>query len=407
MNKDMYGDYGGRFVPKVLENDLDKVEKEFEKTQNDPEFQEELKDLRENYVGRPTPLYFAENATKQLGGAKVYLKMEGLAHSGAHKINNAIGQGLLAKRLGKKKLIAETGAGQHGLASATIAAKLGLECDIFMGAKDYARQRPNVFWMETLGAKVYPVISGTQTLTDAVEAAYAAWSKEYSSAHYLVGSALGPAPYPRIVKEFQSIIGAEVKEQSMEKFGRLPDCLVACAGGGSNAMGLFSAFLTDENVRKIAVEGGGRGPGAGQHAVRFKGRGSVAEFHGYRSVFLHDGRGNLLPTHSVSAGLDYAGIGPELAYLHDKRQIEFSCAMDSEVLQAVSFFAKNEGIIPALESSHALACVMKLAPRFESSRIIVANVSGRGDKDLFITAPELGDRKKWAEFLRDEARRLS
>ncbi len=404
--KGYYGPYGGRYVPERLSGDLDRLEQVFERCRADRAFREKLEELRTHYVGRPTPLYFARNTTKKLGGGRLYLKMEGLSHTGAHKINNALGQGLLALQLGRKKLIAETGAGQHGLATATVAATLGLSCDIYMGANDARRQRPNVFWMETLGARVIPVHRGTKTLTDAVDAAFEAWDAEHDDAHYLVGSALGPSPYPRIVKEFQSVIGQEVKAQSRERFGGLPDILIACAGGGSNSMGLFAPFIEERSVRLIAVEGGGKGSRPGEHAVRFQGRGKKGVFQGYRSLFLHDADG-LLPTHSISAGLDYAGIGPELAFLHDGGRVELTYAMDSDVLKAITFFARNEGIIPALESAHALAAALKIVPELSVEQSVVVNVSGRGDKDLFITAPEIGSRAVWADFLREEYIRLS
>ena len=359
--KGYYGVYGGRYVPEELTGDLDRLEQVFDVCREERAFREKLEELRTHYVGRPTPLYFAKNTTKKLGGGRLYLKMEGLSYTGAHNINNALGQGLLALRLGKKKLIAETGAGQHGLATATVAATLGLQCDIYMGERDVRRQRPNVFWMETLGAQVIPVQRGTKTLTDAVDAAFEAWSIEHADAYYLVGSALGPAPYPRIVKEFQSVIGREVKEQSSERFGGLPDILIACAGGGSNSMGLFAPFIKERSVRLIAVKGGGKGNKPGEHAVR----------------------------------------------LHEEGRVEFTYAMDNDVLKAITFFARNEGVIPAIESAHALAAALKILPELSVEQSVIVNVSGRGEKDLFITAPAIGNRAVWTDFLRDEYRRLS
>ncbi|MBI4976052.1 MAG: tryptophan synthase subunit beta [Spirochaetes bacterium] len=396
-----FGVYGGRYVPEMLIPTLDEIENAYTKLKNDLKFKHELKEIYKNFVGRPTPLLFAENLTRQLKGPKIYLKLEGHTHTGAHKINNAVGQALLARHLGKTRIIAETGAGQHGLATATVCAKLGLQCEIFMGETDYRRQRPNVFWMEMLGAKVTIVTDGTKTLKDAVNAAMKDWAATFRTTHYLIGSALGPYPFPLIVRDFQSIIGREVRDQIMEKEGRLPDTLVACTGGGSNSLGLFHPFLGDEQVKMIGVEAGGTGIDK-KHAARFQG-GKVGIVQSYKSYFLQDDDGQIAETHSISAGLDYAGVGPELAHLHDVKRINFRFATDDEALDAVKTLARAEGIIPALESAHAVAYVIKHA-RSLADELVVINVSGRGDKDIFILTKALGD-KNWKEFLRDEIER--
>lgn len=397
-----FGEYGGRYVDESLVPILMEMETLFKECKNDDVFWGEFYDLLKNFVGRPTPLLFAENSSKALGGADIYLKLECLANTGAHKINNAIGQALVAKKMGKTRVIAETGAGQHGVATACVCARLGLDCEIYMGEIDIERQRPNVFWMEMFGAKVIPVTSGTKTLTDAVDEAFKVWSTCTEDTYYLIGSALGPCPYPDMVREFQSVIGRETKKQFLERNNVLPDILIACVGGGSNSIGFFSEFLEDSDVKLIGVEAGGRGTNAGEHAVRMTGtKGTVGAIQGYKSVFLQDGDGRLLPTHSISAGLDYAGIGPQLAYLGERGRIEFTSARDEEVINAVKFFAKHEGIIPALESSHALAEAIKLAPTLEKGTNIVVNVSGRGDKDIFITARAV-DESQWFEFLEKE-----
>lgn len=398
-----FGEFGGRYIPEVLRPAFEELDAALEKYINDAQFNRELDALYTDYVGRPTPLYYAENLTRHLGGAKIYFKMEALAHTGAHKINNAIGQALLAKRMGKKRVIAETGAGQHGLATAACAAKMGLECEIFMGEVDVARQHPNVLGMKLYGATVTPVTEGAKTLTDAVNAAMKNWTERVSDTHYIIGSALGADPYPRMVRTFQSIIGREVRRQIMEKEGRLPDELVACVGGGSNSIGLFYPFL-DTDVKMIGVEAGGRSDKAGDHAARMNGRGKVGIVQGYRSYFLQDDNGSLLATHSISAGLDYAGIGPELASLGDSGRITFVSARDADVLEAVKLVARMEGILPALESSHGLAETIRRAGSMPKDAIIVANVSGRGDKDIFITAPYFDD--DWKNFLAREAARL-
>lgn len=400
-----FGEYGGRYVDESLVSILEDIETFFKECINDDVFWGEFYDLLKNFVGRPTPLLFAENTTKALGGANIYLKLECLANTGAHKINNAIGQALLAKKMGKTRIIAETGAGQHGVATACVCARLGLDCEIYMGETDIERQRPNVFWMEMFGARVVPVTSGTKTLTDAVDEAFKVWSTRTEDTYYLIGSALGPCPYPDMVREFQSIIGKETKKQFLEKNEALPDILIACVGGGSNSIGFFSDFLDDLDVKLVGVEAGGRGTNNGDHAIRMTGtKGTVGAIQGYKSLFLQDSDGQLLPTHSISAGLDYAGIGPQLAYLGELGRVKFTSAKDEEVINAVKFLAKHEGIIPALESSHALAEAIKLAPILEKGTNIIVNVSGRGDKDIFITARAI-DESKWFDFLEEEIQR--
>lgn len=398
-----FGKHGGRFVPEMLIPALDELEKCYEEATHDSSFYQELDGLFKNYSGRPTPLYFAENLTKKIGGCKIFLKLESLNHTGAHKINNSLGQAILAKRMGKKTIIAETGAGQHGVSTATVAAKFGFGCKVFMGEIDVRRQYPNVQSMKILGAEVIPVEYGTKTLKDAVNAAYKYWIENLKDTHYLLGSALGPHPYPTIVRDFQSVIGREVKEQCLCITGKNPDVLVACVGGGSNAIGLFYPFL-NENVEMIGVEAGGRGENLGEHACRLQHDPQVGIVQGYRSYFLMDKDGQLNPTHSVSAGLDYAGIGPEHANLFDIKRVRYLKAGDSEVLSAYKLLAETEGIIPALESSHALAAAIKEAVRRSSQDIMVVNISGRGDKDIFITAGEF-DRDEWVKFLKQEIQR--
>ncbi|HGY56377.1 MAG TPA: tryptophan synthase subunit beta [Caldithrix abyssi] len=400
-----FGAYGGRFIPEVLYPAFEELDAAWKKYKEDAAFHEELQRLNSSYIGRPTPLYYAENLSRHLGRAKIYFKLESLAHTGAHKINNALGQALLAKKMGKTRLIAETGAGQHGLATAAAAAKTGLECEIFMGEIDMARQQPNVFAMRLLGARVTAVSEGTRTLTDAVNAALKNWTKRIADTHYLLGSALGPHPYPDMVREFQSVIGRETKQQIWEAEGRLPDVCIACVGGGSNAIGLFSAFLDDE-VELVGVEAGGHGPDSGQHAIRMSGIAKTGIVQAYKSFFLQDENGSLLPTHSVSAGLDYAGIGPQLAYLAETGRVRFTYATDEEALKAVELTARKEGIIPALESAHALAEVIKRASSLSQDALLVVNISGRGEKDLFITAPEF-EKENWMNFLRAEYERLA
>jgi len=399
-----FGDYGGRYVPEMLIPALDELEKAYNDLKDTQEFKDELNNLFYNYSGRETPLYFAENMTKKLGGAKIYLKLEGLNHTGAHKINNALGQVLIAKKLGKKTVIAETGAGQHGVATATVAAKMGLKCKVFMGEVDIKRQYPNVYAMKLLGAEVIPVKEGTKTLKDAVNAALKYWIENLDECHYLLGSALGPYPYPLIVRDFQSVIGKEAKKQILKHEGREPDVLVACVGGGSNSIGLFYPFLKNENIEFFGAEAGGTSTKIGDNAARFGVENpKVGIVQGYKSYFLMDDYGQLENTHSVSAGLDYAGIGPELAYLHDLKKVKFESILDKEALNAFELLCKNEGIIPALESSHALALAFKLAPNYSKDKIMIVNISGRGDKDLFITAREL-DKENWIKFLKNEVK---
>lgn len=394
-----FGEYGGCYVPEMLHSIMADLTESFYEAKVDASFLASLRDLYQNYSGRPTPLYFCENLTRKLGGAKIFLKNEGLNHTGAHKINHCLGQALLAKKLGKKRIIAETGAGQHGLASATVAARFGLECTVYMGAKDVARQRPNVFWMEQLGATVVPVEDGGKILRDAINAALRDLISNPEDTHYLLGTVCGPHPYPVMNTFFQKIIGEEVRKQLKVK----PDYLVACVGGGSNAMGLFYEFMDDDDVKMIAVEAGGKGvkgavrDGAFQHAARFQG-GRVGVVEGFKSYFLQDKDGQIAETQSISAGLDYSGVGPQLSYLHDLGRVEFTYALDDEVIEAYKLLARTEGIFAAMESSHAVVQVIKMAPKLGRDKVIVFNCSGRGDKDLFIVTEQLGD-KKFKEFL--------
>jgi tryptophan synthase beta chain len=363
---------------------LKELEEAFFHSKKDKKFQKELKHLRKTYIGRPTPLYFASRLTEHLGGAKIYLKREDLAHTGAHKINNAVGQALLAKKMGKKRVIAETGAGQHGVATATGAALVGLECEIYMGTEDMQRQSLNVFRMRLLGAKVTEVTTGSMTLKDAINEALRDWTTNVRSTHYVLGTVFGPHPFPVMVRDFQSVIGRETRKQILEAEARLPDYLIACVGGGSNAMGLFYEFL-DDDIKMIGVEAGGKGIETGEHAARFAG-GSLGVFQGCKSYLLQDDDGNVLGTHSVSAGLDYASIGPEHPYLKDEGRIQYTYAIDEEALSAFELLSRIEGIIPALESAHALAEVEKLSPKLSKENIIIVNLSGRGDKDVQLVA---------------------
>lgn len=397
--------YGGKYVAEVLRRPLDELQAAFKEAMADPKFLEELSVIQRDYIGRETPLYFAPTATKILGGAQIYIKLEGLANTGAHKINNAIGQCLLAKRMGKKRIIAETGAGQHGLATAAACAKLGLDCTVYMGEVDVRRQQPNVAAMELYGAKVHAVTSGSRTLKDAVNEAMRDWAANPDSTHYVLGSALGPAPFPDIVREFQSVIGREVKKQCAERGVKI-GAMVACCGGGSNSIGFFAPFIDQKEPRLIAVEAGGVGPNVGQNAARMTGNaGRVGIMQGYKSRFLLDDDGQALATRSISAGLDYCGIGPQLAALGEKGRVEFTSALDSEALDAVKFFAKNEGILFALESAHAGAAAIKLAREIPSDQALVINMSGRGDKDVFITSPVFR-KDAWLNFLHAEIERL-
>lgn len=377
-----FGPYGGRFVPEVLMAPLEELEKAYAEARVDAGFQAELADLLANYAGRPTPLYHAKRLSESLGGAKIYLKREDLLHTGAHKINNCIGQALLAIRMGKKRIIAETGAGQHGVATASVCALFGLDCTVYMGEEDMRRQRLNVFRMRMLGAKVVGVTNGSRTLKDAISEAMRDWVTNVSTTHYLLGSALGAHPYPMMVRDFHSCIGREAKKQILEKEGRLPDMLIACVGGGSNAIGLFHEFINDAGVRMIGAEAGGRSLSLGEHAARFEG-GVPGVLQGTYSYLLQDPDGQISLTHSVSAGLDYASVGPEHAWLHDQKRAEYVSVSDSEALEAAKLLSRTEGIIPALESSHAVAEALKRAPKAKGE-IMIVNLSGRGDKDTDI-----------------------
>ncbi len=384
-----FGPYGGMFVPETLMAPLYELAHEYEKAKADPAFRSELKFLLEEYAGRPTPLYRAERMTERLGGAKVYLKREDLLHTGAHKINNALGQVLLARRMGKKRVIAETGAGQHGVATATVAARFGLECVVYMGAVDMERQALNVTRMRLLGAKVVPVTAGQKTLKEAVNEAMRDWVTNVRSTHYILGSALGSHPYPMMVRDFHRVIGDEARRQILEREEHLPDVLVACVGGGSNAIGLFYPFIEDESVKCIGVEAGGHGILAGQHAARFQG-GSLGVLQGARTFILQDSNGQIMNTHSISAGLDYAAVGPEHAWLRDEERVSYTYCKDDEALKAFQFLSETEGIIPAMESAHAIAETIKLAPTMRPDQTIIVCLSGRGDKDVQQVAQMLG-----------------
>ncbi|MFA6353494.1 MAG: tryptophan synthase subunit beta [Candidatus Paceibacterota bacterium] len=375
-----YGQFGGSFVPPQLVKPLQEIEREYKKAKKDPSFQKEYSDLLKNYVGRPSPLYFAKNLTKKLGGAKIYFKREDLNHTGAHKINHCLGEVLLAKRMGKKKVLAETGAGQHGVALATAAALLGLECEIHMGSIDIAKQHPNVIRMKLLGAKVFDVSTGGKCLKDAVDSAFTTFMKEYKTTFFAIGSVVGPHPYPMIVRDFQSIVGKEVREQILQQEKRLPDYIIGCVGGGSNAIGLFHEFL-DDKVKLIGVEPAGKGTGVGQHAATIS-YGSMGVLHGMKTIVLQNKKGEPDPVHSIASGLDYPGVGPIHAFLKDIGRVNYTSATDKETINAFLELSKVEGIIPALESAHAIAEAMKLAPTLSKNKIIVVNISGRGDKDV-------------------------
>ena len=381
MSKGRYGQYGGQYIPETLMNAVGELEEAYEKYKKDPEFMAELDDLYKNYAGRPSLLYEAKKMTKDLGGAKIYLKREDLNHTGAHKINNVLGQVLLAKRMGKTRVIAETGAGQHGVATATAAALMDMECEIYMGKEDTVRQALNVYRMELLGAKVHAVTSGTMTLKDAVNEAMREWANRMDDTLYVLGSVMGPHPFPMIVRDFQKIIGKEIKEQILEKEGRLPDAVIACVGGGSNAIGAFYEFIPDEKVRLIGCEAAGLGVDTEKHAATIA-RGSQGIFHGMKSLFCQNEYGQIAPVYSISAGLDYPGIGPEHANLAEMGRAEYVPITDHEAVDAFEYLSKTEGIIPAIESAHAIAYAKKLAPTMDKDQIIVVNVSGRGDKDV-------------------------
>ena len=384
-----FGPYGGRYVAETLMPALTELEQAYAEVRRDRAFRSEFQHYLRDYVGRETPLYFAERLTQKLGGAKIYLKREDLCHTGAHKINNTIGQILLARRMGKQRIIAETGAGQHGVATATVAARFGLTCEIFMGKEDVRRQSLNVFRMKLLGAKVRVVESGSKTLKDAMNEALRDWVTHVRSTYYLIGSVAGPHPYPMMVRDFQSVIGKEARRQILKKERRLPDYLVACVGGGSNSMGLFFPFVRDRKVKMIGVEAAGRGLRTGKHSASIQG-GAVGVLHGSKSYVLQDDKGQITETHSVAAGLDYPGVGPELSYLRDCGRVQFTSATDDEAIAGIKLLAEVEGIIPALESAHAIAAVARLAPRLSKRQTIIVNLSGRGDKDMMTVSDYLG-----------------
>ncbi len=389
MTKGRYGIHGGQYIPETLMNAVLELQEAYEHYKNDPDFKAELKALYRDYANRPSLLYYAERMTKDLGGAKIYLKREDLNHTGAHKINNVLGQALLAKKMGKTRVIAETGAGQHGVATATAAALMGMECVVYMGKEDTERQALNVFRMELLGAKVVAVESGTKTLKDAVNEAMRVWTERCEDTYYVLGSVMGPHPYPEMVRDFQKIISEEIREQIMEKEGRLPDAVIACVGGGSNAIGAFYDFIKEDGVRLIGVEAAGRGVNHPDNAATIA-NGTLGIFHGMKSYFLQDNYGQIAPVYSISAGLDYPGIGPEHAWLHDIGRAEYVPATDDEAVQAFHYLSKIEGVIPAIESAHAVAHAIKLAPTMDKDQIIVVNISGRGDKDVAAIARYMG-----------------
>jgi len=384
-----FGQFGGRFVAETLMHALDELEAVYRERMGDEAFQAQFKEELRSYVGRPTPLYHAERLSTELGGAQVYMKREDLNHTGAHKVNSALGQALLAKHMGKRRIIAETGAGQHGVASATVAARLGLECVVYMGEEDVRRQSPNVYRMKLLGATVVPVTSGSKTLKDAMNEAMRDWVTNVDHTHYIIGTVAGPHPYPMIVRDFQSVIGEETRAQCLDTLGRLPDTLVACVGGGSNALGLFYPFIRDENVRLVGVEAGGYGIASGQHAAPLS-AGVPGVLHGNRTYLMEDEDGQIIATHSVSAGLDYPGVGPEHAFLKDAQRAEYVAVTDDDALAAFHHVTRKEGIIPALETSHALAWILEHAPKLPKDHVIVVNLSGRGDKDIFTIAEREG-----------------
>ena len=390
MSKGRFGIHGGQYVPETIMNAVNELEATYNKYKDDPEFNRELTELYNEYAGRPSRLYYAERMSKDLGGAKIYLKREDLNHTGSHKINNVLGQMLLAKRMGKKRVIAETGAGQHGVATATVAAMMGMECEIFMGKEDTIRQALNVYRMRLLGAKVHAVESGTGTLKDAVSETFREWTSRIDDTHYVLGSVMGLYPFPTIVRDFQSVISREIKQQIMEKEGRLPDAVLACVGGGSNAIGAFYHFIEDKSVRLIGCEAAGRGIDTFETAATLN-TGRLGIFHGMKSYFCQDEYGQIAPVYSISAGLDYPGIGPEHAYLHDIGRAEYVAITDDEAVDAFEYFSKIEGIIPAIESAHAVAYAMKLAPQMDKDQIMVINISGRGDKDVAAIARYRGE----------------
>ena len=380
-----FGEFGGQYIPETVMTAVHELEKAYDKYKDDPEFNKELQELYHNYAGRPSMLYYAEKMTKDLGGAKIYIKREDLNHTGSHKINNVLGQILLAKKMGKKRIIAETGAGQHGVATATVCALMGLECEVYMGETDMKRQSLNVYRMNLLGAKVTGVASGTATLKDAINEAFRDWVSNIDTTFYCIGSVMGPHPYPTMVRDFQKVISAEIKAQLMEKEGRLPDCVVACVGGGSNAMGAFYNFIEDKSVKLVGAEAAGRGIDTPDHAATVE-KGSLGIFHGMKSLFLQNEYGQIDPVYSISAGLDYPGIGPEHAYLNSIGRAQYVDITDEEAVCAFEYLSRTEGIIPAIESSHAVAAALKIAPTMDKDSILVINLSGRGDKDVYSIA---------------------
>ena len=380
-----FGEFGGQYIPETVMTAVHELEKAYDKYKDDPEFNKELQELYHNYAGRPSMLYYAEKMTKDLGGAKIYIKREDLNHTGSHKINNVLGQILLAKKMGKKRIIAETGAGQHGVATATVCALMGLECEVYMGETDMKRQSLNVYRMNLLGAKVTGVASGTATLKDAINEAFRDWVSNIDTTYYCIGSVMGPHPYPTMVRDFQKVISAEIKAQLMEKEGRLPDCVVACVGGGSNAMGAFYNFIEDKSVKLVGAEAAGRGIDTPDHAATVV-KGSLGIFHGMKSLFLQNEYGQIDPVYSISAGLDYPGIGPEHAYLNSIGRAQYVDITDEEAVCAFEYLSRTEGIIPAIESSHAVAAALKIAPTMDKDSILVINLSGRGDKDVYSIA---------------------
>lgn len=390
MTKGRFGIHGGQYIPETLMNAMIELEEAYNKYKKDDEFNRELTEILNEYAGRPSLLYYAKRMTDDLGGAKIYLKREDLNHTGAHKINNVIGQILLAKRMGKTRVIAETGAGQHGVATATVAAMMGMECEIFMGKEDTIRQALNVYKMKLLGAKVHSVESGTATLKDAVSETFREWTSRIDDTHYVLGSVMGPYPFPEMVRDFQAVIGKEIKAQVLEKEGRLPDAVVACVGGGSNAIGAFCDFIPDKEVRLIGCEAAGRGIDTLETAATIS-TGKLGIFHGMKSYFCQDEYGQIAPVYSISAGLDYPGIGPEHAYLHDSKRAEYVAVTDEEAVKAFEYLSRIEGIIPAIESAHAVAYAIKLAPQMDKDKIMVINISGRGDKDCAAIARYRGE----------------
>lgn len=380
-----FGEFGGQYIPETVMTAVHELEKAYDKYKDDPEFNKELQELYHNYAGRPSMLYYAEKMTKDLGGAKIYIKREDLNHTGSHKINNVLGQILLAKKMGKKRIIAETGAGQHGVATATVCALMGLECEVYIGETDMKRQSLNVYRMNLLGAKVTGVASGTATLKDAINEAFRDWVSNIDTTYYCIGSVMGPHPYPTMVRDFQKVISAEIKSQLMEKEGRLPDCVVACVGGGSNAMGAFYNFIEDKSVKLVGAEAAGRGIDTPDHAATIA-KGSLGIFHGMKSLFLQNEYGQIDPVYSISAGLDYPGIGPEHAYLNSIGRAQYVDITDEEAVCAFEYLSRTEGIIPAIESSHAVAAALKIAPTMDKDSILVINLSGRGDKDVYSIA---------------------